>query len=237
MELPNFDAKILLFSYMAKQKAKFYVVWQGREAGIYDSWAACEAQVKGIAAKYKGFATLAEAQQALAANPEDYITRKSTPLQSSRHLAASNTTSAQPTLPLQSSPILPALAVDAACSGNPGLMEFRGVIADIGTQVFHRGPYVDGTNNIGEFLAIVLGLAYLKINNLPWALYSDSKTAISWVRQKQCKTKLEWNAKNQDLLLAVRAAEKWLHENTWTTPIYKWDTEHWGEIPADFGRK
>lgn len=202
---------------MAKQKAKFYVVWQGREAGIYDSWAACEAQVKGIAAKYKGFATLAEAQQALAANPEDYITRKSTPL--------------------QSSPILPALAVDAACSGNPGLMEFRGVIADIGTQVFHRGPYVDGTNNIGEFLAIVLGLAYLKINNLPWALYSDSKTAISWVRQKQCKTKLEWNAKNQDLLLAVRAAEKWLHENTWTTPIYKWDTEHWGEIPADFGRK
>lgn len=222
---------------MAKQKAKFYVVWQGREAGIYDSWAACEAQVKGVAAKYKGFATLAEAQQALAANPEDYISRKSTPLQSSRHLAASNTTSAQPTLPLQSSPILPALAVDAACSGNPGQMEFRGVIADTGTQVFHRGPYAGGTNNIGEFLAIVLGLAYLKKEKLDWSLYSDSKTAIAWVRQKQCKTNIEWNVHNQDLLLAVRAAEKWLHENTWTTPIYKWDTEHWGEIPADFGRK
>ncbi len=214
---------------MAKQKAKFYVVWQGREVGIYDSWAACEAQVKGVAAKYKGFATREEAEAALAANPEDYI---------SRNLTAKRSNSEANQLPSGlTSPVLPALAVDAACSGNPGLMEFRGVIADTGTQVFHRGPYTDGTNNIGEFLAIVLGLAYLKLHNLPWALYSDSKTAISWVRQRQCKTKIEWNARNQDLLLAVRAAEKWLHENTWTTQIYKWDTEHWGEIPADFGRK
>ena len=222
---------------MAKQKAKFYVVWQGREAGIYDSWAACEAQVKGVAAKYKGFATRAEAEAAFAANPEEYISTS----HSSRCERPIATQVASNNPPLGGGAggglILPALAVDAACSGNPGLMEFRGVIADTGTQVFHRGPYVDGTNNIGEFLAIVLGLAYLKINNLPWALYSDSKTAISWVRQKQCKTKLEWNAKNQDLLLAVRAAEKWLHENTWTTPIYKWETERWGEIPADFGRK
>ena len=212
---------------MAKSKANFYVVWQGREPGIYDSWSACEAQVKGVAAKYKGFATLAEAQQAFAATPEDYITRK--PAGEADLVSKSD---------LQAKPILlPALAVDAACSGNPGTMEFRGVIVDTGTQVFHRGPYVEGTNNIGEFLAIVLGLAYLKLHNLPWALYSDSKTAISWVRQRQCKTKIEWNTRNQDLFLAVRAAEKWLHENTWTTPIYKWDTEHWGEIPADFGRK
>ena len=212
---------------MAKSKANFYVVWQGREPGIYDSWSACEAQVKGVAAKYKGFATLAEAQQAFAATPEDYITRK---LAGEADLVSKSDLQAKPIL-------LPALAVDAACSGNPGTMEFRGVIADTGTQVFHRGPYVEGTNNIGEFLAIVLGLAYLKLHNLPWALYSDSKTAISWVRQRQCKTKIEWNTRNQDLFLAVRAAEKWLHENTWTTPIYKWDTEHWGEIPADFGRK
>jgi ribonuclease HI len=209
---------------MAKSRAKFYVVWQGREPGIYDSWEACDAQVKGVGAKYKGFATLAEAEEAYAGVPEDYITR---------HAVAKHSTGEE----CLTAPILPALAVDAACSGNPGLMEFRGVIADTGTQVFHRGPYVDGTNNIGEFLAIVLGLAYLKQQKLPWALYSDSKTAISWVRQKQCKTKLEWSVKNQDLLLAVRAAEKWLHEHTWSTPIYKWDTEHWGEIPADFGRK
>ena len=218
---------------MAKQKAKFYVVWQGRESGIYDSWAACEAQVKGVAAKYKGFATREEAERALADGYEKHIS----------FTPRTTSSTVPPTTPLSLDDMLkygvklPALAVDAACSGNPGKMEFRGVIADTSTQVFHRGPYIGGTNNIGEFLAIVLGLAYLKQKNLPWALYSDSKTAIAWVRQKQCKTKIEWTAKNQDLLLAVRAAEKWLHENTWTTPIYKWDTEHWGEIPADFGRK
>ena len=219
---------------MAKQKAKFYVVWQGRETGIYDSWAACEAQVKGVAAKYKGFATRAEAEIAYEQGPPQSICPTRRKSQTGQTLTiegiSSNSVASH-------SPILPALAVDAACSGNPGLMEFRGVIADTGTQVFHRGPYVDGTNNIGEFLAIVLGLAYLKQQHLPWALYSDSKTAIAWIKQKKCKTNMEWNAKNQDLLIAVRAAEKWLNENTWTTPIYKWDTEHWGEIPADFGRK
>ena len=218
---------------MAKSKANFYVVWQGREAGIYDSWAACEAQVKGVTAKYKGFSTREEAEKALAEGYEKHLSsnRPTKPTAS----ASKETTS--PEDMIQHGVKLPALAVDAACSGNPGLMEFRGVIADTGTQVFHRGPYVDGTNNIGEFLALVLGLAYLKKEKLDWALYSDSKTAISWVRQRQCKTKIEWNTKNQDLLLAVRAAEKWLHENTWTTPIYKWETERWGEIPADFGRK
>lgn len=136
-----------------------------------------------------------------------------------------------------SKPILPALAVDAACSGNPGVMEFRGVIADTGTEVFHRGPFVEGTNNIGEFLALVLGLAYIKKYNLNWVIYTDSVTALAWVRQKRCKTKIEWSAKNQDLFFMVRKAEMWLHDNTWTTPIYKWDTKAWGEIPADFGRK
>ena len=136
-----------------------------------------------------------------------------------------------------STPILPALAVDAACSGNPGVMEFRGVIADTGTEVFHRGPLNGGTNNIGEFLAIVLGLAYLKQNNLPWALYTDSRTALAWLKKGHADTKIEWNAQNQDLFFMLRKAEMWLHDNTWTTPIYKWDTKAWGEIPADFGRK
>ena len=136
-----------------------------------------------------------------------------------------------------SKPVLPALAVDAACSGNPGVMEFRGVIADTGTEVFRRGPFVQGTNNIGEFLALVLGLAYIKKDNLNWVIYTDSVTALAWLRQKRCKTKIEWNASNQDLFLMVRKAEMWLHDNTWTTPVLKWDTKAWGEIPADFGRK
>ena len=210
---------------MSKKKVAYYVVWQGKTPGIYDSWEICEAQVKGKqGAVYKGFATLAEAEKAFADKPENYIIRKPK--------AESHKPSA-----LIAQPILPALAVDAACSGNPGVMEFRGVIADTGTEVFHRGPFNGGTNNIGEFLAIVLGLAYLKQNNLPWALYSDSRTALAWLRKKHADTKLEWNAGNEDLFFMLRKAEQWLHDNTWTTPIYKWDTKAWGEIPADFGRK
>lgn len=134
-------------------------------------------------------------------------------------------------------PLLPALAVDAACSGNPGVMEFRGVIADTGTEVFHRGPFPQGTNNIGEFLALVLGLAYLKQNNLPWNIYTDSVTALAWVRQRKCKSKLLRTPQTEQLFQMVAKAEAWLRANTYTTRIYKWDTEKWGEIPADFGRK
>lgn len=137
----------------------------------------------------------------------------------------------------QIKPILPALAVDAACSSNPGLLEFRGVIADTGTEVFRRGPFRQGTNNIGEFLALVLGLAYLKKYNLPWPIYTDSVTAQAWVRAKRCKTKLEFGQENLELLEMVRKGELWLRQNTWTTPILKWETTQWGEIPADFGRK
>ena len=137
----------------------------------------------------------------------------------------------------QIKPILPALAVDAACSSNPGLLEFRGVIADTGTEVFRRGPFRQGTNNIGEFLALVLGLAYLKKYNLPWPIYTDSVTAQAWVRAKRCKTKLEFGQENLELLDMVRKGELWLRQNTWTTPILKWETTQWGEIPADFGRK
>lgn len=217
---------------MAKKKAAYYVVWSGKTPGVYDCWEDCEQQVKGFAgAKYKGFASREEARKALAVSPEQYIIRKPK--------AGTEQNNSQFSIPNSqfSTPVLPALAVDAACSGNPGVMEFRGVIADTGSEVFHRGPFVNGTNNIGEFLAIVLGLAYLKQNNLPWALYSDSRTALAWLKKKHADTKIEWNASNQDLFMMLRKAEMWLHDNTWTTPIYKWDTKAWGEIPADFGRK
>ena len=211
---------------VSKKKAAYYVVWSGKTPGIYDTWEDCEAQVKGVqGAKYKGFTSRPEAEQAFSSSPENYIIRK--PKNSQLSILNSQL----------STPILPALAVDAACSGNPGVIEFRGVIADTGTEVFHRGPFNGGTNNIGEFLAIVLGLAYLKQNNLPWALYTDSRTALAWLKKGHADTKIEWNAQNQDLFFMLRKAEMWLHDNTWTTPVYKWDTKAWGEIPADFGRK
>ena len=115
-------------------------------------------------------------------------------------------------------------------------MEYRGVYTKNGDTLFYY-KHQRGTNNIGEFLGIVHGLSYLKKHNLSIPLYTDSKTAIAWVKQKKCKTKIKWTAKNRKLYDDVLKAEEWLRNNTWTTTIKKWDTDHWGEIPADFGRK
>ena len=129
------------------------------------------------------------------------------------------------------------LSVDAACSGNPGLMEYRGVYTKTKEEIFRQGPFKEGTNNIGEFLALVHGLAYLKQIKSALPLYTDSVTAMSWVRAKKCRTKLEKSDKNAALFELVVRAENWLKKNEYTTTILKWETPVWGEIPADFGRK
>jgi ribonuclease HI len=116
-------------------------------------------------------------------------------------------------------------------------MEYQGVDTQTKKLIFHQGPFEEGTNNIGEFLAIVHALALLKKHKSDKIIYTDSKTAISWVKKKTCNTKLERNAKNQKLFELVERAVNWLKTNTYTTPIVKWETKAWGEIPADFGRK
>ena len=130
--------------------------------------------------------------------------------------------------------MLDALAVDAACSGNPGVMEYQGIYIPTRTRVFYYKTQ-KGTNNIGEFLAIVHGLAYLKKHGLGQIIYSDSVNAMSWVR-KVCKSKLpqdESTAELWDLCIAPSSGLP----NSYSTEIRKWDTDRWGEIPADFGRK
>lgn len=139
-------------------------------------------------------------------------------------------------LPLPNEVKANAWAVDAACSGNPGPMEYQCIDLQTGAQVFHYGP-IHGTNNIGEFLAIVHGLALLKQKGFDMPIYSDSVNAINWIRQKKCKTKLPREPKTEELFKLIERAEKWLRENTYTTRILKWETKQWGEIPADFGRK
>lgn len=133
--------------------------------------------------------------------------------------------------------ILDALAVDAACSGNPGPMEYRGVFVRTGQQIFKVGPLEGGTNNIGEFLAIVHGLALQEQQGTRFPLYSDSVNAQLWVRQGKCKTKLEPNEVNAPIFEMIARAEHWLATHAFRLPIYKWETKQWGEIPADFGRK
>ena len=208
-------------------KNKFYVVWKGLNPGVYDSWNACKMQVEGQdGAKYKSFETREEAYAAFEKDFKEFI----------KPASATRTMQKLPVLN-GGRPILDSIAVDAACSGNPGDMEYRGVYVKTGEEIFHQGVYKEATNNIGEFLAIVHGLALLKKRNSSLPLYSDSITALAWIKAKKCKTKLERTAVNISLFERIEAAEKWLQENSYTTKVMKWQTEVWGEIPADFGRK
>lgn len=215
-----------LFPDMGKEK--FYVVWAGVNPGIYTSWTDCQLQTKGYeGAKYKSFGTLAEAEKAFASSPYEYIRQAPATASAPRKKADA---------PLPVGITENSLAVDAACSGNPGAMEYRGVHVASRQEVFHFGP-VYGTNNIGEFLAIVHGLALLKQKGFDMPIYSDSVNAINWIKQKKCKTKLPREPRTEELFKLIERAEKWLRENTYTTRIMKWETQQWGEIPADFGRK
>ncbi|MBR9845370.1 MAG: ribonuclease H [Algicola sp.] len=213
---------------MSKKKKKYYTVWKGHHTGVFESWDDCKAQIKDFqGAQYKSFATFDAAKKALKGNYKDYIgkSKKITSELSETQLKKIG------------QPNYNSISVDAASSGNPGKMEYRGVDTKTKKQLFIQGPFEEGTNNIGEFLAIVHGLAFLKKNNSDRIIYTDSKTAMSWVRKKTCNTKLKRNAKNKILFELVDRAVDWLKKNSYKTTVVKWETKAWGEIPADFGRK
>lgn len=211
---------------MAK-KEKFYVVWKGKRPGVYTSWDDCKAAITGFkGAQYKSFSTFDQAKKAYNSNYEEYKGKKnSAPGLTPEQLLAIG------------QPNYHSISVDAASSGNPGVMEYQGVDTKSGKKIFRQGPFVEGTNNIGEFLAIVHGLAFLKQHKSDRIVYTDSRTAMSWVRKKTCNTKLVETTKNKELFNLIRRAIKWLKTNSYDTPIVKWETKAWGEIPADFGRK
>jgi ribonuclease HI len=215
---------------MAK-KQKYYVVWEGHEPGIYDSWQKAQQQIKNYAgAKYKSFTSKAEAEEAYDSPYGDYIGKGN---------SKPKTQNPKPkTIPqsLIGEVEWDSISVDAACSGNPGKMEYQGVDTKTEEQLFHQ-QFALGTNNIGEFLAIVHALAQFKREGKDTPIYTDSKIAMGWVRRKKCNTKLPRTAKTARLHQVIARAEAWLKANTYSNRILKWDTERWGEIPADFGRK
>ena len=210
--------------YMGK-KQKYYVVWKGVSPGVYSSWTDCQLQIKGYkGAVYKSFNSLEGAEIAFASPPSDYIGQEATKKEALSFSLPENFD-------------MNCVAVDAACSGNPGSMEYRGGYLLTGQEIFHFGP-VYGTNNIGEFLAIVHALALMKQKGISMTIYSDSRNALSWVKQKKCKTKLERTPKTEELFQLIERAENWLKNNSYSEiPLLKWETDQWGEVPADFGRK
>lgn len=208
---------------------KFYVVWEGRSPGIYDSWEECKDQIDGFpGARYKAFPSQDAATEAFRGDSSEHIGVL-------RAIASYNPIavnySAFPEI------ILDSIAVDAACSKNPGPVEYRGVDTKSGITLFKVGPLADGTNNIGEFLAIVHALAMTAQQGVATPIYSDSRTALAWVRDRKCKTTLKSTPNNAKILELVKRAESWLQTHSYTNRLIKWKTEEWGEIPADFGRK
>jgi ribonuclease HI len=210
---------------VAAKKQKYYVVWQGHQPGIYTSWDKASQQVKNFPnAVYKSFASKEEAEDAYRHGFTRPTRKPVIPKEPKHHHVLAYDPNS--------------ISVDAACSGNPGVMEYRGVWTSDSAEIFHVGPLPEGTNNIGEFLALVHALALLeKRGDAKTVIYSDSKTAMAWLNRKKANTKLTPSARNKDLFAMITRAEKWLREHTWTNPVRKWETEYWGEIPADFGRK
>ncbi|AQG82371.1 viroplasmin family protein [Spirosoma montaniterrae] len=212
---------------MAQKKPKFYVVWQGRKPGVYDSWDDAKAQTDGFAKPlFKSFDTKAAALKAFGEKPHLHVGKPTKPAAKQTKIDG-----------LVGSPNPDSLVVDAAWNTATGDMEYQGIYLATGQKLFLKGPYPDGTNNIGEFLAIVHALALLhqKGSNIP--VYSDSKTAIGWVKKKKANTKLEETARNAELFDLLDRAETWLQTHRYANPVLKWETTVWGENPADFGRK
>ncbi len=209
---------------------KYYVVWEGRAPGIYDSWEECHDQIDGYpGAKYKSYASQEAATEAFRGRPEQHMTflRR---LGTVKHAPVDYTSI--PGIRLD------AWAVDGACSRNPGPMEYRGVRVADGAEIFRIGPFEGGTNNIGEYLALVHALALLhRAGDTTTPVYSDSRTGLAWLRRRAANTTLTPTPENASLRAVIARADAWLQTHTPANPILKWDTDRWGEIPADFGRK
>ena len=207
-------------------KKKYYVVWEGHNPGIYKTWGQCKQEIEGYpGAKYKSYTSEEEADAAYYSPYQDHIGQNKAAKSKAKTI---NHKGVQPGC----------FSVDAACSGNPGKMEYRGVWVDTEEEVFRIGPLVHGTNNVGEFLGLVHALALFTKNgqgDIP--IYTDSRTGMAWVRNKKAKTQLKKLPQNRKIFELISRAENWLKSNTYSNPILKWETKIWGEIPADFGRK
>lgn len=217
---------------------KYYVVWEGVKPGIYDNWAECQKQTSQYTgAKFKSYPTRAEAEAAFQAGWKgnwgagaagasggagQKATGKGGSAISGNYAGVVNYNS---------------ISVDVGTRGNPGPVEYKGVDTRTGEVIFEVGPISKGTNNLGEFLAIVHALALLKQTGSDKVVYSDSVNAINWVRKKEVATTLPRDASTAEIWALVDRAVGWLRSNSYETKILKWETKQWGEIKADYGRK
>ncbi|WP_322907513.1 ribonuclease H [Paenibacillus campi] len=224
-------------------KSKYYVVWEGHQPGVYSSWLECQQQTSGYKdAKYKSYESRAEADKAYrdgwkkhwgqsngAAKTKPASTSGKAGMYGKRQAAATNISMDE--IDYDS------ISVDVGTRGNPGPVEYKGVDTRTGQIIFSKGPIAKGTNNMGEFLAIVHALAYLHQQGSNKTVYSDSENALKWVKQKKAASTLVRDASTAEIWELVDRAEQWLRTHTYSNKLLKWETRSWGEIKADYGRK
>lgn len=223
-------------------KTKYYVVWEGRQPGVYDDYDDAMEQVFGYPrARFKSFSSPDEAAEAFRnGSPEAKETSLGNLLAgASQRKGESRAAKTGKGPDWRDFPEIDrtAWAVDASCLGNPGRMEYRGVDLATGDVLFTVGPFEDATNNIGEFLAIVHAMALMEKRGEVHNIYSDSVSGMAWVRRKKINTKLEPTERNKKVFELMARGIAWLMLHTYRGRLMKWQTELWGEIPADFGRK
>ena len=218
-------------------------MWHGRHTGVYDTWEDCQEQIKNFpGARYKAFSSSAAASEAYRMGVSEEDSGDLTRLLNGAGEARMNKKKKHNPSPaphyLDNPEVdLTAWAVDAACAGNPGPVEYRGVELMSGKELIRVRPFQDGTNNLGEFLAIVHALALQDKMGVSHPIYSDSVSGMAWVRNRCIKTTLQETPRNAKLFELLRRGIHWLNTHSYKSRIMKWDTPRWGEIPADFGRK
>jgi ribonuclease HI len=221
---------------------KYYAVVRGRQNGIFQTWVECKEQVHGFeGAQYKSFESFKEAETFLSKGPYSYSPRSNKDLTESSQKTFKNPEAISQQTNYEAAKLdgfdFQSISVDAACAGNPGPMEYRGVNNLSGEEIFKLSPPILGTNNIGEFLAIVHALAWLHKYKSGMTIYSDSVLAMNWVKAKTVRTKLDRTADTAYTWQLIDRAVNWLKINSYPNRIKKWETKRWGENPADFGRK
>lgn len=215
---------------------KFYVVFRGHNPGVYNDWDEAKEQIQGFpGALHKSYDSSAEAAEAYrnftGMEDREELSRLISNIGEESNNTKDINNKDNPEIDWD------AWAVDASCLGNPGKMEYRGVSLKTGEIIFQVGPFEDATNNIGEYLALVHAMALMWKNLDFHNIYTDSITALSWWKHKKVKTKLQETSRNKKVFELLARASVWVNTHNFPCRVIKWDTDRWGEIPADFGRK
>lgn len=200
---------------------KFYVVWAGRQTGVFTDWPTTHRQVDRFAgARYKSFATRAEAEQAFAGGaPRSAIVRR-----------AANKASGQAPVQADSSPFDLQIYCDGACDPNPGR-------AGSGLAVYRNGKLAQlwyglynpaGTNNTAELNALHRALVMAEaaiassftvqiLCDSTYAINCISKWAAGW--EKKGWRKAGGEIKNLEIIQTAHAVYSRIHSKLHLTHV------------------